>query len=387
MNETWWVDPQDLNDEQRAIIELPLSGSHLITGPPGSGKTNLLLLRANYMTLADQPNVLILVFTKTLQEFIASGGRQYAFSATKVQTCMKWEQGFLRSFGVTPQPPSNFEEKRLYYLVEVQKLLAAGKGHQFYDAIFLDEAQDYLPDEIRAFKQLAKVIFASTHSKQKIYDGVDTTPLLESLTDQKHELHYHYRIGRRICRLADALVTGHEEDLLLPTSNYNEQARPSSVEYLRCTNIEEEIVKIIEGLSVQVRAYPDELLGVISPGKETALQIWEALTETHLGAISVLQISGDHAQFESSTRICVTTVHSAKGLEFRALHVAECNDFDSRPHERNMAYTAITRAKTSLSLYSTGPLPGYLEKALSALQPISDLPNLAQVFGKKTNVD
>ncbi|MBC8029913.1 MAG: ATP-dependent helicase [Pyrinomonadaceae bacterium] len=387
MNETWWVDPKDLNDEQRSIIELPLGGSHLITGPPGSGKTNLLLLRANYMTLADQPNVLILVFTKTLQEFIASGGRQYAFSGTKVQTCMKWEQGFLHSFGVTLAPPSNFEDKRLYYLLQVQKLLSAGKGKEFYDAIFLDEAQDYLPDEIRVFKTLAKVIFASAHSKQKIYDGVDTTPLLESLTDQQHKLHYHYRIGRRICKLADALVTGHEIELLLPASNYNEVERPSSVEDIRCANLDEEIAKITEALSVQVRAYPDELLGVISPGKETAVRIWEALAETDLGPISVLQISGEHAPFESGTRICVATVHSAKGLEFRALHIAECNDFDSRRHERNLAYTAITRAKTSLSLYSSEPLPGYLEKALRALEPLSDLPNLAQVFGKKPNVD
>src|SRR6266851_2251165 len=161
MNETWWVDPKQLNEEQKNIIELPLGGSHLITGPPGSGKTNLLLLRANYMTLADQPNILILVFTKTLQEFIASGGGQYAFPASKVKTCMKWEQDFLKSFGIAVDPPERFEEKRIYYLTEIQKLLADERARQIYDAILLDEAQDYLPDEIRVFKQLSKVIFAS----------------------------------------------------------------------------------------------------------------------------------------------------------------------------------------------------------------------------------
>jgi superfamily I DNA and RNA helicase len=383
MNETWWVDPQDLNDEQRAIIELPLKGSHLITGPPGSGKTNLLLLRANYLTLADQPNIVILVFTKTLQEFIASGGTQYAFPSSRVQTVMKWEQGFLRSFGVTQEPPSEFHEKRMYYLVEIQKLLATGKARAFYDAILLDEAQDYLPDEIRVFKQLGKVIFATAHSKQKIYDGVDTTPLLESLTDEKHELHYHYRIGTKICRLADALVTGHDTELLLPTSNYDEDARPSSVEYIRCIDLEQEASKIIERLALQLRAYPDELLGIISPTRATACLLWERLAEAELAAIAVLQVSGEHSPFESHTRICVATVHAAKGLEFRALHVAECNQFEGKPHERNMMYTAITRAKTSLSLYSSEPIPGYLEKALGTLTPKSELPNLAQVFGKQ----
>jgi len=201
------------------------------------------------------------------------------------------------------------------------------------------------------------------------------------LTDEKHELHYHYRIGTKICRLADALLTGYQEESLLQTSNYDEVAWPSSVEYFPCTDIDEEATKIIEKLSVQLRAYPDELLGVISPGRGTACRIWEHLGDTDLAPLAVLQVAGDHSPFEAQTRICVATVHSAKGLEFRALHVAECNDFDRRAHERNMTYTAITRAKTSLSLYGSQSLPGYLEKALKALEPLSDLPKLEDVFG------
>lgn len=383
MNETWWVDPKQLNEEQKNIIQLPLEGSHLITGPPGSGKTNLLLLRANYMTLADQPNILILVFTKTLQEFIAAGGGQYAFPSSKVQTCMRWEQGFLRSFGVTTNPPATFDDKRNFFLSEIQKLLDSGRVREVYDGILLDEAQDYLPDEIRLFKRLSRVIFVSAHSKQKIYDGEDIAPLLESLTDEKHELHYHYRIGREICKLADALVTGHEEPLLLPTCNYDESGRKSSVEPFLCADVDQEATKIIERLSVQLRAYPDEMLGVISPGRDTALRIWERLMDSDLAALAVLQIGGDHSPFEPEKRICVATVHSAKGLEFRALHVAECNQFAGKAYERNMAYTAITRAKTSLSLYFSEPLPGYLEKALLALKPLSDLPHVEDVFGGK----
>lgn len=382
MNETWWVDPKQLNDEQKNIVELPLKGSHLITGPPGSGKTNLLLLRGTYMTLAGQPNILILVFTKTLQEFIAAGGGQYAFPASKVQTCMRWEWGFLRQFGRVMEPPENFDEKRAFFLSEIQNLLDGGQAHQIYDAILLDEAQDYLPDEIHIFKRLSKVIFASAHSKQKIYDdGEDTTPVLESLTDEKHELRYHYRIGRQICRVADALLTGHEEELLLPTCNYDEVARPSSVEHFSCATVDEEVTKIIEKLSVQLRAYPDDLLGVISPSRATTRRIWEQLMDSDLASLAVLQISGDHSPFEPDKRICVSTLHSAKGLEFRALHVAECNQLDGKPFERNMAYTAITRAKTSLSLYSSAPLPGYLEKAFRVLEPLSDLPSLKDLFG------
>jgi len=134
---------------------------------------------------------------------------------------------------------------------------------------------------------------------------------------------------------------------------------------------------------VQLRAYPDELLGVISPSRAATLHLWERIMDTDLAPLALLQVSGDHAPFGTDTRICVATIHAAKGLEFRALHVAECNDLINRSYERNMAYTAITRAKTSLTLYASAPLPGYLEKALTALEPIRDLPSLNAVFGRE----
>ena len=92
MSETWWVGEDELDEDQKDVIALPLSGNHLITGPPGSGKTNLLLLRGNYMTLAGKPDIEVIVFSRTLQEFIASGAKRYAFPPDKVQTSRKWAQ-------------------------------------------------------------------------------------------------------------------------------------------------------------------------------------------------------------------------------------------------------------------------------------------------------
>lgn len=54
---TWWLDITDLDDDQKSVIELPPTGNHLIIGPPGSGKTNLLLIRAEYLIRTGLPNV------------------------------------------------------------------------------------------------------------------------------------------------------------------------------------------------------------------------------------------------------------------------------------------------------------------------------------------
>src|SRR5947209_3749637 len=127
MSETWWVGEDELDDDQKDVIALPVTGNHLITGPPGSGKTNLLLLRGNYMTLAGRPDIAIIVFSRTLQEFIASGAKSYAFPADKIQTSRKWAQQLLFQYGIFTTPPAGFEEQREYFLEKVRYLVDTKK--------------------------------------------------------------------------------------------------------------------------------------------------------------------------------------------------------------------------------------------------------------------
>jgi len=79
MKGAWWVGKDDLDDDQRKIITLPPDSSFMTIGPPGSGKTNLLVLRANYLFLAGIKNIQIIVFTRALCDFIAFGGQNYDF--------------------------------------------------------------------------------------------------------------------------------------------------------------------------------------------------------------------------------------------------------------------------------------------------------------------
>ncbi len=59
--------------------------------------------------------------------------------------------------------------------------------------------------------------------------------------------------------------------------------------------------------------------------------------------------------------MCITTVQSCKGLEFRALHWLFADD---TPYlTRQKAYTVVTRAKTSLNVYRHGQLSALLAGA------------------------
>jgi len=237
MNETWWVDESELDDDQQRVIGLGRDGSHLIIGPPGSGKTNLLLLRANYLCLADKPNVMILVFTRTLREFIASGASRYSFSPEKVQTYNSWAIRLLSEHGFNLRRFDDFEEERQFLLSSLQDLINQERiTDDYYDAILLDEAHDYLVEEIEVIKKFSKNLFAVVDARQQIYRrDSQSIEFLKSITETI-ELKYHYRNGLMICRLADNIMRGKQlYSPLEPTSNYDETARPSSVRHFRCS--------------------------------------------------------------------------------------------------------------------------------------------------------
>ena len=93
----WWVQKNQLDPTQIGLIEnLPLRETFLVLGPPGSGKTNILIRRAQFVRSQGMPNVLVLTFTRPLTEFIKTGcfdaqGREI-FPQTCVTTLESWQR-------------------------------------------------------------------------------------------------------------------------------------------------------------------------------------------------------------------------------------------------------------------------------------------------------
>ena len=385
MNETWWVDPTQLDYDQKGVIDLPGHGSYLVLGPPGCGKTNLLLLRATYMVRSGKPNVQVIVLTRTLQEFIASGSQKYAFTPDKVKTSQLWAIQLLNEYGITPAKNKDFEKQRKALINQVTELIEKEHLSNIFDIIFLDEAQDYLPEEIEVFNRLAVNLFAVADNRQKIYQGDSPVNTLQKYVDKTCNLSYHYRNGQKICRLAEEVVKKNDTQdhkFLSATSNYDEVARPSTVELIKCGDFAEQCHQIIEKLKIQVQAYPDEMLGVVCPRHEELEIIWKHIRNSELGDKALLQSGyAGYVAFDPKARICVCTVHSAKGLEFRAMVVAGAEYLRRFALNRDMVFTAITRAKTSFSVYYSKTIPGYLESAYSALSPPPEKPKLEDLFG------
>ena len=187
MNDTWWVSEGQMDDDQQRVVGLPLDKGQLVMGPPGSGKTNLLVLRAKYMTLAKRPNFQIVVFTRALREFIAAGASSYGVSKEKIVTSHHFFRNVLYQYGVKAAQVEDFSEQRKRLVEQVTGVVQKHGLQNLYDAILLDEAHDYLPEEIELFAKLGRTLYAVADRRQKIYSGEEPFGVLESIVEGKAE--------------------------------------------------------------------------------------------------------------------------------------------------------------------------------------------------------
>lgn len=384
METTWWTQPEQLDSNQKEVVALPLSGDHLVIGPPGSGKTNLLILRGAHLYGAGVQNIVVLTFGRVLREFLATGSDNYTFPASKIQTYIRWGATLLSENGISFDDSGKFDVVRERLRLGLQELAARGDPSNLHECILVDEAQDYSAEEMEIIRSFGKQIFAVGDNRQRIYRAQGAIDFLSSIATSTKELPYHYRNGLKVCRVADGIrgVVDHETGMEA-SSNYDETEYPSTVNVRAGQSIDQQAAIAISEIETQLRAYPDGMIGVLCPRHDELDKVSKILLASSLAdRVQLQQYAEGYEAFEPERRVIVATIHGAKGLEFRALHLLGMDKISKFPkNQRNLAYTAVTRAKTSLGIYSDSNLPGYLESGVvAATNKIVEPPKLDQLF-------
>jgi len=378
---TWWRTQKQLDPVQLEVLNLPLDEDFLVVGPPGSGKTNILLLRAAYLARMQRPNLAVLMFTGSLRDFVTRGAQDYRISNDKIMTIERWSRRLLREHNVKFDDigGGTFEERREEMARRVGALLTAKprlKGH--LECVLVDEVQDCLELEVENFAECGRNVFLVGDFRQRVYRGENVLDKLEKRFVTKKLVH-HYRNGHDICRVADAIGKTSGEKEILPTCNYQEDANPSKAEFFECGSEADQHAQVIAQLQQQLKAYPGELLAVACPRKEDVARCRDALERSPLRD-RLIDVD-DFGDVDPERVIFVSTLHDVKGLEFRAVHLVAMDKVSRLGDvQKRVAFTAVTRAKTRLSVWWTKSIPGYLEQAAEAVAPVKELGSLAELF-------
>ena len=384
MESTWWTQPEDLDSEQKKVVSLGRKQDHLVIGPPGSGKTNLLILRASYLHSAGQKNIVVLTFGRVLREFLAAGSNNYNFDAGKVQTYVRWAKTILSENDMDVGEIDDFKALRTQLGKSLSILADKALPENVYDCILIDEVQDYSLEELSILRKFARNIFAVGDSRQQIYNEANSQEDLKKNFKNVSELTHHYRNGLKICRVADGVRNILDEpNGLEASSNYDEKKYPSAAKPSPAKSLHEQVLAAATEIETQLRAYPGAFIGVMCPRRKEDLQaVWKAIQTTPIADKCQLQeYEQGYAPFSADRKVLVTSIHGAKGLEFRAAHLVGMEKVTKFRRQRNMTFTAATRAKTTLTVHYTGSIPGYLEAGLAAASAKKPaLPKVEELF-------
>lgn len=373
---SWWKAETELIPEQREILLLEPDEDCLVTGPPGSGKTNLVVLRAKYLLGLARHNIAVVVFTRSLCNFIAAGSSAYSLPQSLVLTERLLHMRLLNSQGVElPNSSGSFGQTQDRYLDAIERLIEANDLEDYYDTLLLDEAQDYSERSLSIFRCLAKHLFAVADVRQRIHAPTGALSWLRDEIEQAYALEYNHRNGRKICAVADGIFP---QGYLEENSQYNESRMKSSVTVHPRMNDAESLGVLVERLRLQIVTYRREFIGVLCPKREQADEAFTALKQSEIGDF-VMMGGSSGVQFTESLPVVVSTVHSAKGLEFRAVHMLHAESFRGRG-AKNLAYTAVTRAKTALDIYRGSEIEPFLQQAVAAVLPKPEKPSIGDLL-------
>lgn len=345
----WLLPIHELTPMQRQAIQLPCDSHHVVFGPPGSGKTQVLVHRAAELKkrfCVKDTRFRILVYTNTLKQYIKSALDLLTIKPDAVTTYDDWCRCFHIKY-ISPVVPWDHNRKRPDFAAVrqavMEKVFSGRVAHPLYDFILVDEGQDLESEVFQTLRRVTPHITVCFDNKQQIYErGSTESSCLAALGLRQRSISLEdaYRCSPSIALLASALLD-------------NERARQEYLQQVRVSaslgetpllfyagSIEEEKTRMARIL--RERLLVDQRIGVLFPLRKQVYGFAQSLKS--MGINVETQESLD---FTSSLPKLIT-YHSAKGLMFDSVLLPRLVQDSFTQHNTlntaRLLFVGITRA-------------------------------------------
>jgi superfamily I DNA/RNA helicase len=370
---TWLIPLEEMTQEQLRAIELGPQENRVIFGPPGSGKTQVLLHRAKY--LCDTWNIPpdrfhVFVYTNVLKDYIKSALDMLDLPHDCVSTLDSWCNSYYKEhigripmIQVGKRCVPDFPAIRMGVL---GNLTNEFPGKFFFDFVLVDEGQDLGGVSFDLLKSAAKHVSVCLDNKQQVYEnGSGEKEILKRLGLRKRNIYLlgAYRCCPYIISLARQFISDPQERQTLTRQAKTYQAEKQTPLLYYASDFADEKRRLIEILRVSLMR--GEKIGLIFPQRRLVYGFAKGLKEAGIDVETMNNLNFTNGLPK------LLTYQSAKGLTFDTVlmpgliqkYFAKVDD----QRVKRLLFVGITRA-TKWVYMSTQT--GRELKALEDLKPL-----------------
>lgn len=380
--------PLDIDETQKQyIITRTATGYRRIKGPAGSGKSMILAARAAQL-ISEGKNILVVTYNITLWHFLRDLAVRWK-PQCKINT-ITWLN--FHSWCKRVCQENDYEEEykaiwRRYHLndddmlttgkgitgplEEVSKLVSSivdvGEGIVQYDAILVDEGQDFLPEWWNILRKVVKedgekLLVAD--ATQDIYgtakSWTDEAMIGAGFRGEWNKLEFSYRMPPKLINYVRAFAKQFLPEGLydLPYSHQQklEDVYPCKLRWVQTTNeqavqvCEEEILSLAPSADLSPLSMTDITFLAIT--NKLGLEVINKIGAKGVNFVHTFSDDNSEARrrklgfYMGDARLKATTLHSFKGWESKSLVVYIGHKNDTRA--MCLAYTGMTRLKRNI---------------------------------------
>ena len=362
----------DVRQERNA--HLVGEGHRIVYGIAGSGKTVILVARARLVAEDPARRILILCYNRMLATHF-----QGLFTATRNVTCLNFHQWAVQKNGIAFDRSEDEDAFGARLLKRLDR--GAGEAHR-YDAVFIDEAQDFPQSWFQCSRLALKEpddgdLLIVGDGSQALYRRRSFTWAQAGVNavgrtiNRRLDLDRNYRNTREILKIAAAFVDGGVEgdpearlQIIRPDPGSALRSGPPP-EMLAATEIDDEVGMAADRITAWLEdgLKPADIAVLFRANanptgwvRDLAVRV-SARTAVYWAAEGFKDLSG----------VRITTMHAAKGLQWRAVLLMRADtvpfghDGDGDEHERlerGLMYVAMTRAEERLA-FTRSTLNGF----------------------------
>jgi hypothetical protein len=384
---------KSLDNHQEAIARKFDGGHRILSGPSGSGKTLILVHQAAFLRKYNPAvqSILFVCFNITLVHYIkrllAARGLPLGERGIHVTHIYQLCADILKETVPFEKEENDYYELIVQYALD--KLADAGPR---YDAVLVDEGQDFSVDMLKVVTALLNPktnhLTIALDGNQNLYRGkFSWADAGIHARGRVHRIDNVYRSTRQLSLFASSFVVGAQREMadgrpvqapLFPDF-FDFTGPPPRIEKFRdfdqiCLYLADKIAE-----TVQTDDCPYSEVAVLYAKKRLVKDSAPTVPEMISDALATRGIFSNWVSKDylgkttydiTTNSVAISTIHSAKGLDFAHVFLVGLDTFDegrfSAEHIERLTYVGITRARYQLFIPYIRKTP-LIEKLLSLI--------------------